>query len=134
MPYCGVLAILKASARNCILHLSVKGICLNSEKSTFRVGGARLLCRPRLPPVNGAGGATALVSNHRSGLRPPLGAALGFLPATASGRQLDPPPQTPWQPLERSVKAPPVRKAKMPLTFQLPTMELATAFIFAPPA
>src|SRR5262249_31584130 len=99
-PYCGVLAMLKLSNRNCILWRSVTGKSLNTEKSSVRVGGALLVWSPRLPPDSGPGGATPEVSNHTSGLRPPAGSAPGSLPGTRSGRHAF---HTPWHPFERSV-------------------------------
>src|ERR1017187_8218680 len=97
---CGVLNRFVASARNSALNLSVIGKALKTEKSSILVGGEVLLCRPRLPSVRPLLGTTAVVSNHLLGVRPPDGAASGFLPATRFGK---PPAQTPTQPLDRRV-------------------------------
>src|SRR5215472_5356033 len=61
---CDVLARLNASALNSTLNLSVMRKSLKTEKSSCRAGPAVLLCRPRLPPVNGAGAVTAVISNQ----------------------------------------------------------------------
>ena len=61
---CGVLEMLKLSARNCKRHRSVNAKSLKMEKSSVRVGGEKLVWRPRFPSVKGAGAATAAVLNH----------------------------------------------------------------------
>src|SRR6185312_13913132 len=101
VPNCGVLARLKLSARNCSFQRSVNGKSLKIERSTERVGGEKLVCKPRLPWVRGVGAVRLAVLNHSTALRPPSGAALGSVPDTRSGEQ--PPDHTPIQPLARRV-------------------------------
>ncbi len=115
---CGVFDRLKNSVRNVSAKRSVSGNRLKTEKSRLRVPGAKIAIEARLPGVPSAGATTALVSNHRSGVRPPGGGLFGFLPGTTSAVR---PLQAQLLKEVPMLRGKPVWSVRIPLICQLPS-------------